>query len=159
MSLSWGAATDDFGVISYQVRRNGALVATVAGDQVTWKDGSRKPATTYSYTVAALDTGFNLSDATALSIKTKADTQRPSTPKHFRVAKRSGRYVTFDWAPSTDNVKVLKYRIYREGRTKAIAATTRSWIRIPTVKGARYYVRAVDTSYNRSFGSRHLRGR
>ena len=73
--------------------------------------------------------------------------------------KRSGRYVTFDWAPSTDNVKVLKYRIYREGRSKALAATTRSWIRIPTVKGARYYVRAVDTSYNRSYASRHLRGR
>ena len=27
------------------------------------------------------------------------------------------------------------------------------------MRGARYYVRAVDTSYNRSFASRHLRGR
>ena len=60
--------------------------------------------------------------------------------------------MTFDWAPSTDNVKVLKYRIYREGRSKAIAAATRSWIRIPTVKGARYVVRAVDAAYNRSSG-------
>jgi chitodextrinase len=159
VTLTWGAATDDFGVTSYKIRRNGTLVATVAGDVVTWKDSSRKPSTTYSYTVAAVDTGFNVSSASSLSIRTKADTIRPSTPKHFRIVRRSGRYVTFDWAPSTDNVKVLKYRIYREGRSKAIAATYRSWIRIPTVRGARYYVRAVDTSYNRSFGSRHLRGR
>ena len=126
VSLAWGAATDDFGVTSYKIRRNGTLVATVAGDVVTWKDTGRKPATTYSYTVAAVDTGFNLSTASSLSIRTKADTTRPSTPKHFRVIRRSGRYVTFDWAPSTDNVKVLKYRIYREGRSGAIAATTRT---------------------------------
>ena len=159
VSLSWGAATDDFGVISYQVRRNGALVATVAGDRVTWKDGPRKPATTYTYTVAAVDTGFNLSSAASLSIKTKADTTRPSTPRNFRVIRRSGKYVTFDWSPSTDNVKVFKYRIYRVGRASAIASTTRSWIRIPTARGARYYVRAIDTSYNRSYGTRFVRGR
>ena len=60
-------------------------------------------------------------------------------PGRHRAAERSGlpqgphsgAYVTFDWTPSTDNVKVLKYRIYREGRTKAIAATTISKIRIP----------------------------
>jgi hypothetical protein len=106
-----------------------------------------------------MDTGFNLSDAASLSITTMADKQRPSTPKFFRVIRRSGKYVTFDWAPSTDNVKVVKYRIYREGRTRAISVTTRSWIRIATVRGAKYYVRAFDAAGNRSYGSRHLRGR
>jgi hypothetical protein len=143
----------------YEVRRNGTLVATVAGDQVSWKDGSRKPATTYSYTVAAVDTGFNLSSATALSIRTRADTTRPSTPRNFRVVRRSGRYVTFAWSRSTDNVKVLKYKIYREGRARPVASTTRATIRISTRRGARYFVKAIDTSYNRSFASRHRLGR
>ncbi|HEY3335038.1 MAG TPA: zinc-dependent metalloprotease family protein [Candidatus Limnocylindrales bacterium] len=159
VSLTWGAATDDFGVVSYQVRRNGTLVATLAGDQVSWKDSSRKPATTYAYTVAAVDTGFNTGAASSLSIRTKADTTRPSTPRNFRVVKRSGRYVTFAWSASTDNVRVLKYRIYREGRSRPVAGTYRTRIRISTIRGARYYVRAVDTSYNRSFASRHVRGR
>lgn len=159
VQLSWGAATDDFGVISYQVRRNGTLVATVAGDQVSWKDGSRKPATTYSYTVAAVDTGFNVSSASSLSIRTKADTIRPSSPRNFRVVRRSGRYVTFAWSRSTDNVKVLKYKIYREGRARPVASTTRTSIRIPTARGVRYFVKAIDTSYNRSFASRHRLGR
>ena len=56
-------------------------------------------------------------------------------------------------------MKVLKYRIYRVGRTKAIAATTGTKIRIYTVRGARYYVRAIDTSYNRSTTSNYAYGR
>jgi len=159
VSLTWGASTDDFGVVSYKVRRNGNLVATLYGDVVSWKDTGRKPSTTYSYTVTAVDTGFNLSAASSLSIKTRADTTRPSTPTHFRVVRRSGRYVTFAWYRSTDNVKVLKYRIYREGHYAALAATYRTYITIPTIRYAKYYVRAIDTSYNRSYASRHIRGR
>ena len=67
--------------------------------------------------------------------------------------------MTFDWSASTDNVKVLKYRIYRVGRTKALAATTASAIRIYTVRGARYYIRAVDTSGNRSTTTPYVYGR
>ena len=67
--------------------------------------------------------------------------------------------MTFDWSPSTDNVKVLKYRIYRVGRSKAIAASTVSRIRIYTVRGARYYVRAIDTSGNRSTTTNYVYGR
>ena len=71
----------------------------------------------------------------------------------------SGAYVTFDWSPSTDNVRVVRYSVYRVGRAAPVAVTTYSKVRISTVRGARYYVRAVDSSGNRSWISTRARGR
>jgi hypothetical protein len=160
VTLTWGAATDDFGVVSYRITRNGTLVATVDGTHSSWKDGSRKPLTTYAYTVTAVDTGLNRGDPSELSVRTKADTTRPSTPRNFRVVARyRGGYVKFAWSPSTDNVRVVRYRIYREGRVSPVMWTTGTSIRIYTHKYSRYYVRAVDAAGNRSYASRHVRGR
>jgi hypothetical protein len=54
---------------------------------------------------------------------------------------------------------VHTYRITRAGRTTALAATSGTSIWIYTVKGARYYVRAVDTSGWRSATSNYAYGR
>jgi chitodextrinase len=159
VELAWGAATDDTAVTAYRISRNGSYIATVAADHQDWKDTSRRPSTWYAYTVKALDEAGNASTGASISLKTRADTVRPTEPANFRKVARSGAYVTFDWSPSTDNVKVLKYRIYRVGRTKAIAATTVSKIRIYTVRGARYYVRAIDTSGLRSTTTPYVYGR
>ncbi len=61
--------------------------------------------------------------------------------------------MTFDWSPSVDNVGVAKYYVYRVGRASPIAIAKVSRIRIATVRGARYYVRAVDAAGNRSAAS------
>ena len=124
-----------------------------------WKDTSRAPKTTYVYTVAALDGVGNVSSEATITVTTLPDTIRPSKPRNFRKVARSGAYVTFDWSPSVDNVKVAKYYVYRTGRSKPVAVTKYSKIRIYTVRGAYYYVRAVDTSGNRSYASAKVRGR
>ncbi len=67
--------------------------------------------------------------------------------------------MTFDWSPSTDNVRVVKYYVYRVGRSTPVAVTKYSKIRIYTVRGAYYYVRAVDAAGNRSYVSAKVRGR
>jgi chitodextrinase len=159
VELTWGAASDDTAVTGYRVSRNGTRVATVSGEATDWKDTSRTPGTWYSYTVKALDAAGNASAGSSISVKTQADTERPTEPQDFHKVSRSGGYVKFAWSRSTDNVKVQKYRIYRVGRTKALAATTGTSIRIYTVKGARYYVRAVDTSGWRSATSNYAYGR
>jgi chitodextrinase len=157
VSLTWTPATDDTGVVGYRVTRNGALVASPAN--VTWKDTSRPPRTTYTYTVAALDGVGNVSSEATIAVTTLPDTTRPSKPRNFRKVARSGAYVTFDWSPSVDNVKVARYYVYRAGRSKPVATTRYSKIRIYTVRGAYYFVRAVDTSGNRSYASAKVRGR
>ena len=60
VSLSWGASTDNVGVTGYQVRRAGAVVATVTGLSATV--GGLSPATAYSFTVTATDAAGNTSN-------------------------------------------------------------------------------------------------
>jgi chitodextrinase len=157
VSLSWAPATDDTGVVGYRVTRNGTLVATAS--DLTWKDTARAPKTVYLYTVAALDGVGNVSSEATVTVRTLADTIRPSIPKSFHRIAKSGGYVTFDWAPSTDNVKVAKYYVYRVGRSKPVAVAKYSKIRLYTVRGAYYYVRAVDTAGNVSYMSAKVRAR
>jgi chitodextrinase len=155
--LTWGAAVDDVGVAGYRVTRNGALVATIAG--TSWTDLGRTPRTTYAYTVSAIDTVDHVSDAAAVSATTKADTIRPSSPRSFRRVSRSGHYVTFSWKASTDNVRVVRYYIYRVGRATPVGSTTSTRIRILTTYRAYYYVRAMDAAHNKSLLSTRVRGR
>jgi chitodextrinase len=157
VSLSWDEAVDDVGVTGYNVTRNGVLVASTSG--LSWTDPGRTPATAYAYTVAARDAAGNVGAAVPVEIRTPADTVAPTRPRYFHRVARSGRYVTFDWAPSSDNVRVVKYLVYRVGRSKPVASTTNSRIRIVTVSGAYYYARAVDAAGNRSTASARSKGR
>jgi chitodextrinase len=157
VALSWDEATDDTGVTGYQVTRDGVVVASTGG--LAWSDPGRAPATTYAYTVAARDAAGNVGAAVPVMIRTPADTVAPTRPRNFHRVSHSGRHVRFDWAASRDNVRVVKYLVYRVGRSKPVASTTRSEIRIVTRRGAKYYVRAVDGAGLRSSASRKVRGR
>ena len=155
--LSWGAAVDDVGVAGYRITRNGTAVVTASG--TTWTDTGRKPLTTYTYTVEAVDSAGHVSDPAVVAATTRADTVRPSSPRSFHRVSRSGHYATFAWRAATDNVKVVRYYVYRVGRSAPVAGTTATRIRIPTVYGAYYYVRAIDAAHNRSLASARARGR
>ncbi len=62
-TLSWTAATDNYGVAGYYVYRNGTQIAAPSGTSYT--DSSLSPSTTYSYTVKAADAAGNLSAASS----------------------------------------------------------------------------------------------
>jgi len=61
VDLSWIASTDDVGVTSYRIRRNGTFLATVDGSLATYMDTGVQPGTTYKYDVTAADGAGNLS--------------------------------------------------------------------------------------------------
>jgi chitodextrinase len=155
--LTWGASSDDVGVAGYVITRNGATITTAAG--TAWKDTARAPRTTFTYTIAAVDGAGHRSPAASVTVTTAADTTPPSRPGHFRVVRRTGSHVTFAWTRSTDNVGVIRYYIYRVGRAKPLTWTTKTSIRISTVRGARYYVRAIDAAHNHGAMSYRVRGR
>ncbi len=70
VSLSWAASTDNVGVAKYEIYRDGVKVNT--STTVSYTDTGLRPATTYSYTVKAIDTSNNASAASsAVSVKTK----------------------------------------------------------------------------------------
>src|SRR4029077_13543274 len=60
INLSWTASTDNVGVTGYRVYRAGTLIATV-GAVTAYQNTGLTAATTYSYTVQAIDAAGNAS--------------------------------------------------------------------------------------------------
>jgi chitodextrinase len=70
LTLTWTAATDNYGVTQYQVFRNGVQVGVSGG--ATFADSGLTAATAYSYTVKALDAAGNVSAASQATSATTA---------------------------------------------------------------------------------------
>ncbi|MES2934480.1 MAG: carbohydrate binding domain-containing protein [Pseudomonadota bacterium] len=66
-TISWTASTDNVGVTSYKVLRDGVLVTTLSGTPpvVTFTNTGLSPSTTYSYTVQAFDLAGKASTVSA----------------------------------------------------------------------------------------------
>jgi chitin-binding protein len=159
VTLEWGESSDDTGVTGYRIARNGSPVVTVGGNAGSWKDTSRKPLTTYDYTVVALDAAGHTSDAATLTVTTKADTSAPGRPRRLHVTHRHGSRITLAWATVGDNVGVVRYRIYRVGREGPVAATGARHVRFRARDGAKYVVRAFDAAGNHGAASKRVRAR
>ena len=68
VSLAWTAATDDVGVLRYDVLRNGAVIGTATGTNYT--DTTVAANTTYDYAIRAFDAAGNSSTSGTLTVTT-----------------------------------------------------------------------------------------
>lgn len=68
VSLTWGASTDNVAVTGYRILRNGAYLTTVTS--TSFNDSGLAAATTYTYSVSALDSAGNQSGVASASVKT-----------------------------------------------------------------------------------------
>lgn len=59
VKLSWGASSDNVGVIAYLVTRNGSIVGT--STTTSWTDSGWQAGATYAYSVVAKDAAGNIS--------------------------------------------------------------------------------------------------
>lgn len=124
INLAWSASTDNVGVVAYRVFRNGVQSAMTTG--TTFSDTGLSAATTYTYTVAALDAAGNMSGQSATATATTfnaADTTPPSTPTSLSATGVSSSEIDLAWTASTDNVGVAGYKIFRNGTQVATSAT------------------------------------
>jgi len=129
INLSWNASTDDVGVTSYIVLRDG----TQAGTPVTtsYADTGLSAGTTYSYTVAARDAAGSMSDPSTNASATTAgtgtgtgDTTPPTAPANLTATVAGASVINLSWDPSTDNVGVTGYIVRRNGTPVATPVTT-----------------------------------
>jgi chitodextrinase len=129
VTLSWGASTDNIGVIGYYVSRNGVQIqttSTIVG--TTYTDSGLTPGVTYRYTVDAYDALKNISGAAAIQATTIYDVTPPSAPMQVKAIATSSSEVDLSWQPSTDNIQVGGYNIYVEGNEVAtLVGTTTSY--------------------------------
>jgi len=147
VALSWGAASDDVGVVYYELRRDGAAIAFQEGR--TFTDTSLANGTAYAYTVLAIDAAGNASPVSSATA-TPADTAAPSVPTGL-AATPGNAQVSLTWTASTDNVGVTGYRVYRDN--VLIASPSTPYYSDSAVTNSityAYKVVAVDGSANAS---------
>lgn len=161
VNLTWGASTDNKpGDIQYKVMRNGIPVGTVSA--LTYLDNNLKPDTDYQYSVSAVDVAGNVSQSATTQTKTEKqpsqDTQAPSIPVGLVVKSNTAQAITLAWQPSTDNVGVTGYKIYRNGTLKATSPNPQWTDKAIETGGVtyRYKVQAVDAANNVSESSHEI---
>jgi chitodextrinase len=115
IDLIWNAATDNVGVTSYKIYRNGGLRATL-GNVTSYSNTGLLPLVGYSYTVAACDDAGHCS-AQSLSVPatTLADTTAPSVPSGLSATTISAWQINLSWNAATDDIGVTAYKVYRDG--------------------------------------------
>lgn len=147
-TLSWNAATDNVGVASYRVFRNGVLLQSTTATSA--QDATLKGGQSYSYSVRAADAAANVSAPSAAVPVVVTDGTAPSGITQLEVVVRPKPWgATLTWKGATDNVAVTGYRIYRDGRLiKTVPGLSYTDPAMPPVDMAVYGVAAVDASGN-----------
>jgi glucose/arabinose dehydrogenase len=126
IDLAWIASTDNVGVAGYRVFRNGTQVATPTTN--SYQDSGLTPATTYTYTVSAVDAAGN---ASAQSASAAATTQSPppdtTPPTASMTAPGAGSTVSGTVtvsANASDNVGVVGVQFLLDGAILGVEDTS-----------------------------------
>lgn len=150
VGLTWQPSTDDVGVDGYAVYRDGRYVGWAS--TVSFVDVGRGAIDgTHRYDLRAYDRAGNRSaKSAAVSVTVgEADTVPPSVPAGLS-ATVEGSTVALNWAPSTDDVRLDGYAVYRNGAYIGWARTT-TFTDLDVPAGTwRYDLRAYDVAGNRS---------
>ena len=141
--LSWTASSDNGSVEKYNVYRNGVLIGTSTGTAYT---DSAAVGGYYEYYVEAVDNEGNVSRA---SESAYIDNLAPTAPI-LTLNSVHENSIFLSWE-STDNVKVTKYELYRNGeKYKSLDGSTFVDLSVEDDKTYTYYVVAFDAFSNAS---------
>jgi len=153
VDLSWNASTDNVGVTGYTVYRDGTKLDNVSGSTLTYVDKTIAVPAHYSYTVDAFDAAGNHSVPSAAATVSTVDTTPPSVPTGLTATATPTPEVDLSWTPSTDNVAVTGYTIYRNGsQLTIVSGSTTTYADKAVVQGGSYSytVDAFDAAGNHS---------
>lgn len=121
VQLSWSAATDDRGVVSYDIHQGDTKIHSVAGGQTATVLTGLRPGTDYTFTVRARDAAGNVSPAgPAVRLTTPGtDDGRATAPTGFRATshREDGAYqLDLSWVPPRVDGEITEYQIHLDGR-------------------------------------------
>ncbi|NEE06686.1 fibronectin type III domain-containing protein [Streptomyces sp. SID7499] len=121
VQLSWSAATDDRGVVSYDIHQGDTKIHSVAGGQTATVLTGLRPGTDYTFTVRARDAAGNVSPAgPAVRLTTPGtDDGRATAPTDFRATshREDGAYqLDLSWVPPRVDGEITEYQIHLDGR-------------------------------------------
>ncbi len=117
VTIAWEPSTDNLSVVGYNIYRgsNPSPIGFVASE--TFTDTGLSANTSYSYFVKALDdTGNESVASTTVNGTTALYGDLPSKPSGLNADSVGSTEVGLSWNPSSDNVSIAGYRIFRNGR-------------------------------------------
>jgi chitodextrinase len=164
VSLTWTESVDEIRwSVGYRIFANGAPVT----EHVNWY-GERSvvlrhlaPATSYTFTVQARDSGGNTATSNALTLTTDAssDVTPPSAPTNVRIVDGFCPEFWVGWTQSTDDVdpqSAIEYEIYVNGVLSPLpvgGGIDRDFVYAAASGESTFTVRAVDRAGNTSAAS------
>jgi chitodextrinase len=121
----------------------------IFGGPVT--DGSLPMGSVALYTWLNRSASFSNIEVRRVRFSAEADTQPPSVPKGLSASVQSNSSVNLSWGPSSDNVGVAGYRIYRNG-VQAATSAVNSYTDTGLASGTEYSysIAAYDAAGNTS---------
>lgn len=159
VTLEWAPATDNVGVLRYDIVRDGVRVGWSLGTSFT--DAGLRPETAYTYRVAAVDAAGLVSGLSApLVVPTAAaaDLLAPSAPTGLAAVSVGDTSVTLGWIAALDDRGVIAaYEIWRDGQLLGTVGEP-GYLDATTAPQTtyQYAVLAVDPAGNRSPASDSL---
>ncbi|MBP6373772.1 MAG: fibronectin type III domain-containing protein [Flavobacterium sp.] len=148
-NLAWTAATDNVGVVGYEVYQGTTLRATVT--TLTYAVTGLTAGTSYAFNVLAKDAAGNTTSSNVVNVTTTTpDTTAPSVV----VLSASGTTATttnLAWTAATDNVGVTGYEVYQGATLRATVTTLTYAVTGLTASTAyTFSVKAKDAAGNAS---------
>ncbi len=123
VELSWDPASDDRGVVRYELERCGGEGCTdfahlTDTPDTAYSDASAAPSTSYTYRVRAADAAGNLgpfSDTATATTPAPPDLEPPSKPGSLLATAAASDRVELSWDPASDDRGVVRYELERCG--------------------------------------------
>ena len=147
--ITWSSATDDVSIVAYAVYNNEIELGTVTNSVYTVT--GLTPATTYQFSVKALDGDGNSSTPITGSLATLADNVVPEIGEPLAISNVNMDSVRLTWTEATDNVDVTGYEVF-QGDTILNTVTDAVYDVTGLTPSTLYTfkVRAYDAAENRS---------
>ena len=150
-AITWGASSDNVGVVKYEVFVGADFVPEVTTTPSLTQSGLQ-PATTYDLQIRALDAAGNASAMRTASVTTlrAPDTQAPTPPTDLAVTAVTGDAATATWTAATDDrgIKAYQYTLGRDTFTYSGNVTSVGLSALDLATTYTLSVRAVDSSDN-----------
>ena len=153
IALSWQPALPAGRVLAYELLRGDVRVAL--SEETRAVDRNLKPGTRYCYSVRTVDVAAGQASAPCAAVCTRTlDTSAPTPPLGVKVTARPGNGTELSWSPSTDDVGVTAYEVFRgEERVASVGVTFARDEGLTPGKEYCWKVTALDAAGNRSAAS------
>jgi glucose/arabinose dehydrogenase len=126
LTLSWGASTDNVGVVAYDIYHDGTKINEAPGNTTTRNMTGLQPSFTYRLSVFSRDAAGNVSNTSPLAtcVTLAGETQPPTAPTNLVHSNVTQTTVNLTWGASTDDVGVTAYLVRNNANNAVLFTVT-----------------------------------